>query len=258
MSSNDNWLAAEAKFKNQQNVIDQAQISVNSAYLSYQETSPIIYAPISGTVTGFSYQVGSVITAQSNSSGTSASQKIASIKTKASPTMTVNMTQIDVPKIKIGNKVTVTLDAFSGKTFTGKVISIDSVGAVSSGVTTYPTVILLDTDSADILTNMTGQANIITDVKDEALLVPVSAIKTQTDGTSSVQIMKNGVPTTVTVEAGVSSDTQTEILSGVSEGDTIVTSTVSTGAKTTSSTSSPFSLFGNNRGGGGAVRAVGR
>jgi HlyD family secretion protein len=172
--------------------------------------------------------------------------------------MTVNMTQIDVPKIKIGNKVTVTLDAFSGKTFTGKVISIDSVGAVSSGVTTYPTVILLDTDSADILTNMTGQANIITDVKDEALLVPVSAIKTQTDGTSSVQIMKNGVPTTVTVEAGVSSDTQTEILSGVSEGDTIVTSTVSTGAKTTSSTSSPFSLFGNNRGGGGAVRAVGR
>ena len=60
----DDWLAAEAQYANQQNVVAAAQTSVNSAWANYELTSPTIYAPIAGTISGLSLQVGSVLTAQ--------------------------------------------------------------------------------------------------------------------------------------------------------------------------------------------------
>lgn len=248
----DDWLATEAKYKNQQNVIAQAQTSVSSSWASYQQASPTIYAPISGTISGLSLQIGSVLTAQTGSSGNSASQRIANIKTTATPTVTVSLTEVDAPKIKIGNKATITMDALPDKSYTGKIVSIDTTGTVSSGVTTYPAVIKLDTGGSEIFPNMSAQANIITDIKDDVLLVPSGAVQTQ-NGQSTIRVMQKGKMTSVTVETGLSSSTQTEVTSGVSEGDTIVTSvqTVTTGTTTTrTGTASPF---GGGGFGGGAV-----
>jgi len=248
--ADDNWLASEAKYKAQQNVVNQSQTAVNASWLSYQKASPTVYAPISGIVSGLSLQVGSVISSNDTSStnNTQTATKIANVKTSAAPAITINVSEIDIPNIKIGNHATVTLDAFPDKTFTGKVMSIDTNGTTSSGVTTYPTVILLDTESAAILPNMAASANIITATKSDVLLVPSSAVSTQ-NGASVVQVMKNGKPTQVQVTTGLSSDTQTEIVSGVSEGDTVVTATISTAAKTTTSTTSVFSALSGNRGG---------
>jgi multidrug efflux pump subunit AcrA (membrane-fusion protein) len=248
ISTNDKWLAAETIYKNQASILAQSQTSLNSAWLSYQQTSPIVYAPISGTLTGLSLQIGSVLTAQSGSSGNSVSQTIARVKTDATATVTVSLTEIDAPKIAIGDKATVTIDALSDKTFTGKVISIDTIGAVSSGVTTYPAIIKLDTDSSDIFSNMSAQANIITDTKADVLLVPNSSV-TKQNNTSVVKIMKNGQVSQITVETGVSSDTQTEIISGVSEGDMVVTSSTTATTKTTTTQSA----FGSTRGGFGGI-----
>ncbi|MEK7577501.1 MAG: efflux RND transporter periplasmic adaptor subunit [Patescibacteria group bacterium] len=253
ISTNDNWLATEAKYKTQQQVIAQAQTSLSSAWASYQQASPIVYAPISGIISGLSLQVGSVLTAQTGSSGNSASQRIATIKTTAAPTIIVNLTEIDVTKVSVGNSVTVTLDAITGKTFTGKVISIDSTGSVSSGVTTYPAVIKLDTVVEGMFANMSAQANIITAVKDEVLLIPVSAVQTA-NGQSTVRVMKNNKETATPVEVGLSSTTQSEIVSGLSEGDTVVTSVVSQATKTTQTTS----VFGGGGIGGGNLRVGGR
>lgn len=194
IQQNATWLAAESAYKNQQN-------SLSSSWLSLSLVSPIIYSPISGTLSGLSLQVGSVI------SGT---QKIASIKTDAVPLLTLNLTEVDVPKIKTGNKATITMDAFPGKTFTGIVVSIDSVGTVSSGVTVYPTVIKFDTGNIDILANMSAQANIITQTKTDVLLVPSSAVAHLPQG----------------VVTGLASDSQVEIISGLAEGDTIITGTI--------------------------------
>jgi multidrug efflux pump subunit AcrA (membrane-fusion protein) len=254
--ANDNWLASEAKYKTQQNVVNQSQIALSAAWSEYQQKSPTIYAPISGKVAGLSLQEGSVIVASTNTSNAAQSAtKIATVKTKAMPTVTINLTEIDVPKISIGDKATITFDALPDKTFTGKVVSIDTAGSVSSNVTTYPTVIILDTASDQMLPNMAASASIIVKRKNNALLVPVSAVKTL-NGESTVQVMdKKGNVISKTVEVGLSSDTQTEIISGISEGETVVTSTVQTGASATRSTgtTSPFSMFGGNRS-GNAVR----
>jgi len=251
---NDNWLAGEAKYKTQQNIVNQAQTAVNSAWLTYQQTSPTIYASIPGVVSGLSLQVGSVIVESTNTTNSAQSAtKIANIKTKALPMVTVNLTEIDVPKVTLGDKATITFDALPDKTFTGKVISIDTSGVTSSGVTTYPTVIKLDTDSSQILPNMAASANIITATKDNALFVPASSVKKQNEE-SVVQVMKNGKSQSVTVETGLSSDTQTEIVSGISEGDTVITSTIqpTNGTQTRTQSSSPFGGFG-----GGAFRMGG-
>jgi membrane fusion protein, macrolide-specific efflux system len=249
--SQDDWLAAEAKYKNQQNVVAQAQTALNSAWLTYQQSSPTIYAPISGKVTGLSLQIGSVIAGSSSSSSTTTSStKIASIQTDAPPTISVSLTEIDVPKIKVGNRATIIFDAFPDATYTGKVVSVDTVGSVSSGVTTYPAVIRLDTASDSILSNMGATATIISQAKDDVLIVPSSSIQKQNDGTSTVRVMKNDKVSQVAVTIGLSSGTETEILSGLSSGDVVVTGTIS---QTSSSTGgSRTSIFGGGLGGGGA------
>lgn len=256
--SEDNWLLSEAKYKAQQKAIEQAQSSLNTAWYSYQQASPIIYAPISGTVSGLSLQIGSVINSQSSNNTSATTNKIANIKTDALPTLSINLTEIDVPKIKIGDKSTITFDAFSDKTFTGKVISIDMVGSVSSGVTNYPTVILLDTKSNTILPNMGISANIITNTKDDVLLVSSVAVKTDSNGAYYVQILKNGKPVDQSVEIGLASDSQTEITSGLNEGDMVITSTTQTTSTSAQQTQSVFGGFGGRSGTSGNVRIQGR
>jgi len=69
-----------------------------------------------------------------------------------------------------------------------------------------------------IYPNMAVDASIITTVKDNIVLVPNAAVQG-----STLRVMKNGKLTSVDVTVGLSNDTQTEIVSGVSDGDTVVT-----------------------------------
>jgi len=264
IEENATWLAAEAAYKNQSGAIAQSQANLNNASLAYQLTSGTIVAPTSGTISDLTIvngiQIGSSNTTAGSSTNTS-NQAIASIKTGNSTAVTVSVAEVDVAKIQVGQRATITFDAIANKTFTGKVMGINTTGAVSSGVTTYPAVIQLDdTSDSSIFPNMSATANIISKVKDNVILVPSSAVST-TGSTSTVKVMKNGQITPVTVEVGDSSDSQTEIISGISEGDTIVTSTVSTATATSGSTS-PFSgglRLGGFGGGaaGGAARSGG-
>lgn len=240
----DDWLAGEAKYKNQEAVIAQAQTAVSSAWYSYQQSSSVIYAPISGTISGMSLQEGTVIA--------SSTTKIANIKTMATPLISINLNEIDVPKVKVGNRGTVTLDAFPDKTYTGKVISIDLAGVVTSGVTTYPTIIKLDAAGQNLLSNMAVSATIITATKADILLVPLAAVQTN-NGESTVRVLKKGKPVSTPVEIGLSSDTEVEIVSGLTEEDEVITGNIATQTVQNRQSTSPF---GATFGGGGALRGI--
>ncbi|OGD10094.1 hypothetical protein A2397_04635 [Candidatus Amesbacteria bacterium RIFOXYB1_FULL_44_23] len=250
MQSSD-WLSAEAKYQIQQAAVSQAQNSASSAWLNYQQSSPIVYSPISGTVTGLSLQPGTVLTAQSSTSGSATSQKIASVKTNAPAQIQVNITEMDISKIKIGAKATLTLDAFVDKTYTGKVISVDTIGSVNSGVTSYPAVIGLDTEDPQILPNMAATANIIVNVYPESVLVPSSAVITS-NGETVVRLLKNNKVELSPVEVLGTGDSQTAISSGVSAGDVVVTSVI-TSTNSTRSSQGSTSVFGGMSGGRGFV-----
>lgn len=255
IQENATWLQAQADYNNQQGVIAQASASLTSASLSLAQTSSTITSPTAGTVSGLTLTPGLPIANTSNSTTNTTSSnsvgnvKLAGVSTEAS----VNLSEIDVTKVKVGQKVTMVLDAFADKTFTGKVSSIDTNGSVSSGVTNYPTVITFDSAPDNIYPNMGVTATIILDVKPDVLLVPSGAVQTQ-NGTSYVRVMKNNQVTNVNVGIGESSDTQTEITSGLSEGDTVVTG-ITTPTTTTGATTS---VFGGGGGfGGGAIRVGG-
>lgn len=245
-----NFLAAEAKYKNQQTVIDQARASLNNAWLSYQATSPILTAPLAGVVSNISVVPGMGLT--STNQTTTSSQRVAVIQNEAKPIIRVNLTEIDVPKVKIDQKATVTLDSLPDKTFTGKVAAVDRIGTTSNNVTSYPSLIQLDIASSEILPNMATNANIIIETKSDVLLVPSTAIQTQA-GQSYVRILRDDREQQVPVEIGVSSDTQTGIISGLSEGDEVITGTVATQTQQRGGTS----IFGGGGFGGVMLRPGG-
>ena len=256
IEENANWLQAEADYKNQYNAIQQAQASLTSAWYSYQQVSPTITSPADGVISNLMIANGTVISANTSSNNSVTSQQLGTVKRPNETTQaTVALSEIDAAKVNPDQKATITMDAYPDKTFTGKVLVVNTNGSVSSGVTTYPATIQFDTASGNIYPNMAVTAKIITQIKDNVLLVPSSAVIT-TNGQSNVRELKNGVLTNIPVTIGNSNDTQTEIVSGVNEGDTIVTSVVSRSSSTNSSTTT--SPFGARPGGFGGGALLGR
>jgi hypothetical protein len=119
---------------------------------------------------------------------------------------------------------------------------------LSSGVVTYKVTIGFDTLDSRLRPEMSVSASIITDVKQDVILVPNGAVKTES-GKSYVEVLNDGqTPVQKSVAIGSSNSTETEITSGISTGDSVVTQAIETGsAQTTSTSSSSSSRSGNAR-----------
>lgn len=233
---------AEVTNDNAYNGIKSAEAGLANAALSFQQSSPTITAPQAGTISNLTIAKG----LQTSSEST----RVATVSREGKPIVSVNISEIDVPAIQIGQKATVTFDSIEGKTFTGNVVAIDKLGNSTSGVTSYPALIELDTAPEAILPNMAATANIVTASKTAVLVVPTSAIN-EVNGQQTVTVIKDGNQINTAVETGISSDTEIEIISGLTEGDEIVTGTVSLNQDVTFGSGGSFGSFG---GGGGAVR----
>jgi len=258
-----NWLQAESDYNNQSAVISQAQAAVNNASLSYQATQDsVVTAPISGTVANIVIKKGDQVTASGGnlssnqtSNSSTANNAILYIGNYSNPYIKLQASEVDITNIHPGQKATITLSAFSGKTFVGTVDQVDTTGTISSGVVTYNVFITFVAPPSDIKPGMSATVNIQTARKDNVLIIPSSTVQT-TNGQSTVRVLQNGQITSITVETGISSDTDTEITSGLSEGDMVITGTRVSGQGSTGS--SPFSGFRGFGGGGGGVIFRGR
>ncbi len=234
----------EVSYDNAYDGLKTAQASLVSAQYSHNQSSPIIKAPATGTV-NLSVAQGSQISAGSSSDASN--QRIATVTTEGAPIITVGISEIDVEKVKTNQKANITFDSIEDKTFTGKVVAMDKLGTSNNNVISYTALIQMDSQSQQVLPNMATSVYIITDIKSDVLLVPSTAV-TSNNGGIYVQILKNGKPVMTQVETGKSNDSQTEIISGLSEGDEVITSTVGANASNQSqnSTTSPFSGIGRS------------
>lgn len=183
----------------------------------------------------------------------------------------ISLNEVDVAKIKIGQKATLTFDAIPGLTITGQVAEIDAIGTVSQGVVTYKVKIVFDTQDERIKTAMSVSAAIITEAKSDALLVPNSAIKSQGNSqyveiiegedlntvrganASASTVLKNS-PHQQKVEIGLSNDEFTEIVGGLNEKDIVVARTIqaSSAPIQTSQQSGSLRIPGITTGSGGS------
>ena len=188
-----------------------------------------VRAPFDGIVAKIDAKVGDSVTAGTSVGTLITNQQIA----------TIALNEIDIAKIKVGQKATITFDAISDLNMTGEVIDVDTLGTVTQGVVSYNVKIAFDVQDDGIKPGMSASANIILASKPDVLMVPNSAVKTQ-GATSYVEELDNtGVPVKKTVQVGSSNDTMTEILSGLNEGEEVVTQkiTVTSGSTANSAAS---------------------
>jgi multidrug efflux pump subunit AcrA (membrane-fusion protein) len=251
---------AETRYNNSSAAIAAARSQVSAALRDYQQNSAIIVAPSAGVVSDLSLTPGMVVASTQNSNtNTNNSNSIEAVAAqtvgkigdpKGSLLATVPVSEVDVIKVKPGQKATILFDAYPDLSFTGKVLAVDTDGTVTSGVTTYKVTIVLDPTDTEIYPNMAITANIITGVENDVLLVPSTAISSSGDQ-STVEVMKNGTPSMVTVQTGSANDTYTVITTGLNEGDQVVTAKITKGSTSgsSSSTTSPFSGIGGRSSG---------
>jgi HlyD family secretion protein len=228
-------------------------LDIESQELSLQQRRDdyrnyFVTAPFAGVIGKVSVKKGDSV-----SSGTAIATLITTDKIA-----NVSLNEVDAAKVKVGDKATLTFDAIDGLTITGTVTNFDLIGTVSQGVVTYNAEITFDTDDPRVLPGMTTSADIITDAHTDTLIVPTSAVKTDAQGSyvlvftpklassgTGQGVVSSLPPTEVAVTVGLSNDTSVEILSGLEEGQQIVTRVVTPTIGTTAQAAP--SLLGGSR-----------
>lgn len=175
-----------------------AEISVEQARLSLEEAEARLvqaelHAPITGTVLEVNVTVGQKVGA-----GTQAFvlADLSALK------LTVNVAEVDIPRIRVGQHAEVTIDALPGRTFQGVVNRIAPASTSSQGVVNYPvTIRLTDPDLSDVRPGMTAVATILGEEASTGWLVPTNALQPRENGTF-VLVLREGTPTPIQVIPG--------------------------------------------------------
>ena len=209
------------------NSLKDAQLSLDNQYDNLENYE--IKAPISGTVLQKNSKAGDNLD-NSQSNNSSAMAVIADLSRLL---FKINVDELDVTKIEVGQEVSITVDAIEGKTFTGFVDYVSLIGTSTNGVTSYPVTVVIN-EPEGIIPGMNVSANIVVQSKQNVLTVPVSAIQRgnfvyvkSSDAKKQPEaedMMPKNVPdgfTAVKVETGINDDNNIEIVSGLSEGDVV-------------------------------------
>ncbi len=216
--------------------LQQAQLAVQTAQENLDAAK--ITAPFDGTVTQSNAIPGGVVTA-----GTQAFR----IDDLSNLVIDVQVVEVDINNVKIGQPAQITFDAIPNKTYTGKVFSTDLAGSSAQSSVNFNVNVQITNADAQVKPGMSANVTIVTNKVDNALLVPNTSIFTDANGGQYVNLIQNGATSKVPVTIGAVSDSVTQVTgSTLKAGDTIVLSFAST---TTTGGLGAFRLGG----GGGAV-----
>lgn len=247
------FAAAEQKYKESDISITSAKAQLNSAWIKYQATqNAVVTAQVSGVIANLSYGVGDQVTASMNSSSNtdSTASSVLVIGTETENVVKIQINEVDVNKVKVGQEATVTISAIKDKTFKGEVTRVDDYGTDTSGVITYNVFVKVTNPNEQIRPLMSAVIVIQTTKHENALVVPNSAVKPY-KGAKAVQVRDTSKPGDqlkyIQVKTGIKNTSQTEILEGVTEGMEVVTST-SASTATTTTTRSGGGILGGPRG----------
>lgn len=200
----------------------QARIAAIEATLDQVD----LEAPFSGTITAVNTKVGDQVTP-----GAPAFR----LDDLSRMLVKVEITEVDINRIRVGQPVMLSFDAIPDKEFSGRITEVASVGESVQGVVNFTVTVQLDNGQDEVRTGMTAAVTIITDLIEDTLLVPNRAVRLR-DGRRVVYVLRDGVPVMTEIELGLTSDVMSQVISGVSEGDVLVLN--------------PPTVFGPGAGGG--------
>lgn len=170
-------------------------------------------APFSGTITDVGYKPGDQ---------TSAQTPAFRIDDLSRLLVDVQITEVDINRIRPGQPAMMTFDAIMDQEYSGKVIEVARVGIPVQGVVNFDVTIELNNAGGDVRPGMTAAVNIITDLVEDTLLVQNRAVRLR-DGKHVVYVLRDGVPQMTSIELGLTSDLYSQVIGGeVKEGDVLV------------------------------------
>jgi len=134
----------------------------------------------------------------------------------------VEVSEVDINNVSVGQPVTLSFDAILGKTYHGKVVEVAQSGTATQGVVNFTvTVELTDADS-QVKPGMTAAVNIVVKELQDVVLIPNRAVRL-VDGQRVVYLLVDGKSVKKEISLGTSSDTMSVVASGdVKAGDTII------------------------------------
>jgi HlyD family secretion protein len=172
-----------------------------------------VEAPFSGTITNLGSKMGDQV-----NPGTVAFQ----IDDLSQLLVDVDIAEVDINSIKIGQSATISFDAIQTKSYDGKVVEVARIGTAGQGVVNFKVTIALTDPDELVLPGMTAAVNIIVHQLDNVLLIPNRAVRLL-EGNRVVYVLQNNAAVPVNIELGASSDTDSELVSGdLKEGDLII------------------------------------
>ena len=198
--------------------IDSAQASINQAQANvdlYQSqlNDNYLRSPIDGKITDVNVKVGEVV---------SPSQSVVNLLSLNPFEIKANIYEEDIVKVKPENSVKIDLIAFPQQTFLGKVVSISPGEKIVGNVVYYEITIDFPNQPEGIMSGMTADIIIEANKKENVLRVSKSAVET-IDGTQMAQVVRKGKIEDQIITTGLEGNDYYEIVSGLNEGDEIVT-----------------------------------
>lgn len=220
---------SQAELEDAQYEYDSAVTALSKKASDLNET--IITAPMDGVVVGEPKTAGTMAV-QGNSNPT----VIMTIADLSKKQILAKVDETDIGSVRVGQSATFTVDSFTGKTFNARVSRISqtdvtnswntnssgsSASSASGNVVYYYVVLDVDDPENLLMPAMTARVEIVTSEKDDAMVVPISALKTDSKGSYVVVKIDEQQTENRYVKTGIYSDEYVEILDGLSVGDKI-------------------------------------
>ncbi|MCI6170624.1 efflux RND transporter periplasmic adaptor subunit [Selenomonas bovis] len=237
----------EKQLEDAQMNYDTAVSALSQAESDASETN--ILAPMDGTVVGEPKTVGTMAVATSDNP--TVIMRIADLSTKK---IMAKVDETDIGSVKVGQSATFTVDAYTDKTFTARVTKISqtdtantwdtstssSSASTSSSAAVIYYYVTLEVDDPEnlLLPAMTARVEINTADKPDALVVPISTLKTDANGSYVIVRNPDGSQENRYVQAGIYSDDYVEIVDGLSEGEEVVSTYTAKKSSSSSKSSS--------------------
>ena len=215
-----------------------------------QLSKTVIRAPMSGRVTRLNVERGeTAVVGTMNNPGS----LLLTVSDLSVMEAVIEVDETDVPAISVGDSTSVRIDAFGDREFTGRVTTIGNsslrprASLGSDQAIDFEVRITLDDTDAELRTDLSATADIITDVRLKVLSIPIIALTLldaeefeaipnenaeppvedsgNEDGVEGVFVVEDGLARFRPVEVGVAGDSYFEVVSGIDEGLTIVSGT---------------------------------
>ena len=205
----------------------QAEVALAQAVLNLEAAERVLaqtalFAPFDGIVLAVQAQVGENV-------GTA---PVVALTDLSWPELMVYLDQTEMTKIAVGYEVQVVFDALPDETFVGRVERVDPALATIDGVPVVQGRVRLDETSfgkpQTLPAGLSAAVEVIGGRAEDALLVPVEALRELSPGEYAVFVMVDGKPVMRIVEVGLMDYTNAQILSGLSLGDVVSTGVVET------------------------------